>query len=144
MTIQSILKLLVCPLMLGIAAPSSAQTPSERIQIQSMLETYFKGQATGDATHFRKVFIPTAKIEGFFNGKLESWTLDAFCALYNGKPAADEATRKRTVDSIDVTGDSAMAKATLVHGSITFTDYILLLKVSGEWKIANKIFHAAK
>jgi hypothetical protein len=56
MTIQSILKLLVCPLMLGIAAPSSAQTPSERIQIQSMLETYFKGQATGDATHFRKVW----------------------------------------------------------------------------------------
>ena len=33
-----------------------------------------------------------------------------------------------------------MAGATLVHGPTTFTDYFVLLKVDGEWKIANKVY----
>jgi hypothetical protein len=33
-----------------------------------------------------------------------------------------------------------MERATLVHGATTFTDYFVLLKVDGEWKIANKVY----
>lgn len=33
-----------------------------------------------------------------------------------------------------------MASATLVHGATTFTDYFVLLKVDGVWKIANKVY----
>ena len=30
------------------------------------------------------------------------------------------------------------------RGSTTFTDYFVLLKVDGQWKIANKVYHAAR
>ena len=59
---------------------------------------------------------------------------------FKGKPAEDEAKRKRSIDQIDVTGNAAMARVTLNYPSGTFTDYFVLLKVDGEWKIANKVW----
>jgi hypothetical protein len=136
-----------------IAAPLAAvATPAEgglaarqgeaaRAEIGKAIGLYFQGHATGDPAHFRKAFLPTAHIEGIRNGAFTSWTLDAYCALFKGVPAGDEATRKRTIDVIDVSGNSAMAKATLDHGAMIFTDYFVLLKVDGEWRIANKVYY---
>jgi hypothetical protein len=36
-----------------------------------------------------------------------------------------------------------MARATLVHGATTFVDYFVLLKVDGQWRIANKVYSSA-
>jgi hypothetical protein len=58
-------------------------------------------------------------------------------------PVADEPQRSRSIHWIDVTGDAAAAKATLSHGATTFTDYFVLLKVAGQWKIANKVYFEA-
>jgi hypothetical protein len=74
------------------------------------------------------------------DGTFVSWSVDEYCSRFDGKPASDEATRKRTIDRVDVSGTAAMASATLVHGATTFTDYFVLLKVDGEWKIANKVY----
>jgi hypothetical protein len=90
----------------------------------------------------RKAFLETAHIEGIREGRFSSWALEEYCALFTGTPAADEATRRRSIDSIDVSGTAAIAKATLVHGAVTFTDYFVLLKVDGMWKIANKVYNA--
>lgn len=57
--------------------------------------------------------------------------------------SADEAQRVRTIDEVSVTGTAATVKATLLHGPTHFTDYFVLLKVNNEWKIANKVYHAA-
>ena len=50
----------------------------------------------------------------------------------------------RTIDEISIAGTAASAKATLVHGTTTFTDYFVLLKVDGTWKIANKVYTVAR
>ena len=71
-----------------------------------------------------------------------SWDIDTYCARFKGQPAADEATRRRSIDAIDIGGTAASAKITLVHGAITFIDYFVLLKTEAGWKIANKAFHA--
>lgn len=127
---------------LGIfsAMRTVAAEPSDDEQaVRAVIERYFRGHATGDAAHFRKDFLPTAHVEGLREGKVRSLTLEEYCALFNGKPAADEATRVRSVDFIDVTGDAAIAKATLNYGAVVI-DYFLLLKVDGAWKIANKVY----
>jgi Putative lumazine-binding len=67
-------------------------------------------------------------------------TVDEYVSRFSGKPAADEASRRRTIDRVDVSGTAAMASATLVHGQTTFTDYFVLLKVGNDWKIANKVY----
>lgn len=112
--------------------------------IRIAINHYFNGHATGDPSHMRKAFLPTAHIEGIRDGRFTSWTLDEYCALFKGKPSDDESTRVRTIDLIDLSGDSGMAKATLVHGSMEFTDYFLLLKAGDEWRIANKVYYGRR
>ena len=122
-----------------LPAITPAQT-SEEQGVRAAVNQYFKGHATGNGDEMRKAFLPTAHIEGNRDGKFVSWTVDEYCSRFTGKPANDEASRKRTIDSVDVSGTAAMAEATLVHGATTFTDYFVLLKVNGEWKIANKVY----
>lgn len=125
------------------AGSASAQSPADR-EIRAVIEQYFKGHATAQAEEMRKAFLPTAHIEGLRNGVFTSWTVDQYVAGFRGQPAVDEAKRKRTIDRVDVVGTAAMVKATLVHGATTFTDYFVLLQVNGQWKIANKVYHAAR
>jgi hypothetical protein len=87
-----------------------------------------------------KAFLPSAHIEGIREGVFTSWTASEYSGRFTGRPPADEASRKRTIDHVEVSGTAAMASATLVHGATTFTDYFVLLKVNGEWKIANKVY----
>jgi Putative lumazine-binding len=120
----------------------SAQGSGEEAAVRAAVQQYLKGHATGSADEMRQAFLPTAHIEGIRNGTFTSWTAEEYASRFTGKPAADEATRKRTIDSVNVSGTAAMARATLVHGATTFVDYFVLLKVDGQWKIANKVYTA--
>ena len=127
--------------LLSLTSPAFAQ--GDDAAVRAAINQYFKGHATGSGDEMRKAFLPTAHIEGNRQGKFTSWTVDDYVKNFTGKPAADEAARKRTIDRVDVAGTAAMARATLVHGPTTFVDYFVLLKVDGEWKIANKVYTAA-
>ena len=139
------MRLLAIPMLLTAAWLSMpgvalAQQASEDAAVRKPLEAYLQGHATGDASHMRSAFLPTAHIEGIRDGKFLSWTADEYIAGFNGKPATDEAQRRRSIDEVDVSGNAAMARVTLDYPSGTFTDYFVLLKVDGEWKIANKVW----
>ena len=134
--------LFVTLLVIGTSGPALAQENEER-GVRAAVNQYFKGHATGNPAEMRKAFLPTAHIEGLREGKFVSWTADEYSSRFSGKPAADEASRTRTIDSVNVSGTAAIVRATLVHGATTFTDYFVLLKVDGEWKIANKVYSAA-
>ncbi|MGO1070634.1 nuclear transport factor 2 family protein [Lysobacter sp. CA199] len=127
-----------------VAATASTQDSAAVAAIGATIGQYFQGHATGNADAMRKAFLPSAHIEGIREGKFTSWTVEEYCARFKGNAAADESTRVRTIDSIDVSGNAAMAKATLDHGQTVFTDYFVLLNVDGEWKIANKVYAARK
>lgn len=104
------------------------------------IHSYFLGHAQDDARHMREAFTPTAHIESMREGVFTSWPLDVYCERFKGQPAADESTRQRRIDWIEVTGDAACARITLVHGATTFIDYFVLLHTEQGWKIANKAF----
>ena len=114
----------------------------EEAAVRLPLELYMLGHAEDNADHMCAAFLPSARLESVREGPLTSWTLDFYCQRFRNQPAADEAQRRRTIDWLDITGTSAMAKVTLVHGAVTFTDYFVLLKTEQGWKIANKAFHA--
>jgi len=48
----------------------------------------------------------------------------------------------QTSQSSGVTGNAGVAKIVLEYPTVTFTDYMSLLKVGDEWKIVNKVFYA--
>lgn len=127
-------------LVLGAAVAVRAEDAADA-GARAPLELYLKGHATGDGDYFRRAFHPDAKIQGNREGKLISRTREEFAAGAPGKPAEDEALRKRRIVSIDVVDDAAFAKIELDYPKIKFTDYFTLLKVDGEWKIMSKVYH---
>lgn len=75
-------------------------------------------------------------------GKFSTRTFEEYIGGTSGKPADDEPKRKRSIESIDISGDAAIAKIVLDYPSVKFTRYMSLLKINGEWKIVNKRFYA--
>ncbi|KUL43802.1 6-phosphogluconate dehydrogenase [Streptomyces sp. NRRL F-4489] len=119
----------------------AATVPAVKDAVFEPLRAYIRGHATGDPTHFRDAFLPTAHIEGIRDGAFVSWHLDEYCTLFQGRPAPDEPSRTRRIDAIDVHGTVATATMTLQHGVDTFTDIFLLVLTDGRWRIANKAYH---
>ncbi|HXG67691.1 MAG TPA: nuclear transport factor 2 family protein [Blastocatellia bacterium] len=115
---------------------------AEEAAVRVPIENYFKGHATGDGAYIRKAFHPAAKVFAMRDGKLLELTAEEFASRFDGKPPADEAERKRRIESIDITGNAAVVKVVLDYPQVKFTDYMSLLKVDGEWKIVNKTFFA--
>ncbi|HEX5968425.1 MAG TPA: nuclear transport factor 2 family protein [Intrasporangium sp.] len=104
------------------------------------LVEYCKGHATGDGTHFRRAFRPTAHIEGIRDGVFTSWDLDTYCGLFTGHPAADEGSRLRIITGAGRAGSTAHATMRLEHGPAAFTDTFLLAQEGAEWRIVNKVY----
>jgi hypothetical protein len=133
-----------CAAALALALGAAVVVPAQEAAdagARVPLELYMKGHATGDGEYYRRAFHPDAKIQGIRDGKLVSRTREEFAAGAPGKPAEDEALRKRRIVSVDVVDDAALAKIELDYPKIKFTDYFTLLKVDGEWKIMSKVYH---
>ena len=129
-------------LALGIVATTSAaaQSPDEAA-VRAAVEHYLQGHATGDGAHHKLVFHDVANLFWIDGTALRTRTGAEYIAGSSGKPAADEARRKRWIEKVDVTGTAATAKVILDYPTVRFTDYFALLKVGGEWKIVTKVFH---
>jgi hypothetical protein len=121
--------------------PASAAS-AERSQVAATVQRYFQAHATGVGEHINQAFHPDARIQSVKDGKLASLTRGEFATRFTGKPADDEARRKRRVLSIDIAGDAALAVVELDYPDVRFVDYLSLLKLDGRWVIVNKIFHA--
>lgn len=118
-----------------------AQTP-EKDAVRVPLENYIKGHATGDGEFMKKAFHTEGNLIFVRDGKYTTRSFTDYIAGFTGKPAADEANRKRSIEEIDVSGNAAVAKIILDYPATRFVDYMSLLKIDGEWKIVTKIFFA--
>ncbi len=130
--------------LLRLAESTSAAQDPDEAAVRAAIEHYFRGHATGQGEHFRKVFHPDSKLFFVRDGKLTQWTSEEYIARAAGKPAADEAQRKRWIESVSVSGDAASVKLVLDYPQVRFTDYMSMLKIDGEWKIVNKTFDAVQ
>ena len=128
--------ILVCGL--GIAFAQD----SEKAAVRVPLENYIKGHETGDAEYMRKAFHTEGNLIFIRDGKYTTRSFAEYIGGMSGKPAADEAKRKRSIDAIDLVGNAAVARITLDYPTVKFVDYMTLLKINGEWKIVNKSFYA--
>ena len=125
----------------AIGYRATAQS-AEEAAVRAALEHYFRGHATGQGEHFRKVFHADSKLYAIRDGKFWNITSEQYISRASGTAPADEAKRKRTIESVDITGSAAIAKVVLDYPQVKFTDYMSLLKVDGTWMIVNKTFHA--
>jgi hypothetical protein len=128
---------------LTIAAPAFAQEKDEA-GARAAVDHYLAGHAAGSPDEFRAAFHPKAMLYWNRDGAFAERTSADYIAGASGKPAPDEAQRRRAIESLDVTGNAAMAKVVLDYPSVKFTDYLSLVKTGGEWRIVNKIFNVER
>ena len=111
--------------------------------ITRVVQDYFDGMMYGDPAKLRRAFHDDAFIIGHIDDELEWSSLDAFiefCQLE--KQLADGEPYEARIDSIDMTGDSAVAKVANLYLGIWYTDYLSMLERDGRWQIVNKVFFA--
>jgi hypothetical protein len=92
--------ILLAMMLVALLHAALGQTSSDDKAVRAVINQYFRGHATGDPVEMRKAFHPTAHVEGNRDGKFVSWTAEQYAGNFTGKPAADEASRKRTIDRV--------------------------------------------
>jgi Putative lumazine-binding len=115
---------------------------SEQEAVRVPLENYIKGHATGNGEFMKKAFHTDGNLIFIREGNFTTRSFADYIAGFSGKPAPDEASRKRSIESVDIAGNAAVAKIILDYPTARLVDYMSLLKINGEWKIVTKIFYA--
>ena len=127
----------------GVTGVATLNTQSsEEAAVRRALDHYLQAHATGDGAHARMAFWPSANLYWSRGDSMNIRTSEAYASGFNGKPAADESARKRRIVSVDISGTAAIAKIELDYPQRRFIDYMALLKIKGEWRIAAKVFDA--
>ena len=136
------MKFLSICFVIAISAFAGLAQTSEKDAARVPLENYIKGHATGDGEYMKKAFHTEGNLIFIRDGKYTTRSFTEYIAGFNGKPAADEANRKRSIESVEVSGNAGVGKIILDYPTTRFVDYMSLLKIDGEWKIVTKIFYA--
>lgn len=124
----------------ALTAAVAAQEPSEEALVRRTVETYLHGLKFNDVASFKKAFLPDAKL--FFvkkDGSLGQLTQEQWYKGFEASAGKEEQGTLKIV-AVDRTGNAASVKVQEDYPTSSYTDYISLLKLNGEWKIVNKIF----
>ena len=127
-------------LMAAVTQETAPETDPEEAAIRAVVQLYFDGIIDYDEEALRKAFHPKAQVIGTKDGELD-WHAFQDWVLYTRGTAPDPAGRNNSILSIDMAGCAAVVKTELDWPNIHYIDYLSLLKIDGEWKIANKIWH---
>jgi len=129
--------LLLFLFVLQLHAQTESST-SDIAQISETLMNYIEGTANGEPERVRKAFHPEFNL--YTVSKDTLWTRSGEQYISGIKPG-EKSNRIGRIISIDVEKDAAIAKAEiLIPGWRIFTDYFLLLKYEGSWKIVHKSY----
>ncbi|HEY3429284.1 MAG TPA: nuclear transport factor 2 family protein [Cyclobacteriaceae bacterium] len=139
---MKVFKILVACLVLVGGSDVCAQTENSKSEIEQITETlmdYIEGTANGDPDRLKKAFHPAFNLYTV-NGK-DSLLIRSGEEYIARVKKGEKTNRVGRIISIDFEKDAAIAKAEIVIPNWRiFTDYFLLLKYEGSWKIVQKSY----
>ena len=118
---------------------NDAQSFNEYKEVEKALQPYITSAGTGDGELSRSTFYDHAHIVGSIDGGFSNMTADEFGkAVTSGGPSENV---KYHIAWIDISGPAAAAKVEFIDWSgLRFTDFFVLYKKEGEWKISGKVY----
>ena len=117
------------------------QNSNNKSEIETTIQNYFRGYLEADAERLAKAFHPSAKLFSVSEGKLETTEIaDWLKNLRDRKAKGDIRKAGTRIDSIEITGDAAVAKTILSFPKFRFVDYLSLLQIGRDWVIMNKTY----
>ena len=114
---------------------------SDREAVDAVMKKFMGAYITADNTLATEVFRKDGVMIGYSvarGSELLTRTGEQFAEGFNGKPAADEAKRKRTYEIVDMAENLAAVRVNLDYPGWRGVDYVVLLKADGKWMIMSK------
>lgn len=107
--------------------------------VEAALEPYISSATTGDGNVIRTAFYDHAHIVGSIDGTYYDMDADSFKdAVQAGGPSTNV---QYHIAWIDISGPAAAAKVEFLDwGDNRFTDFFVLYKNDGQWKISGKVY----
>ncbi len=113
---------------------------SEYDVIAKVVQHYIDGARSGKGDDMKPAFHEDATVFGYVGPDLFAGPIQNLFAWNDDNGPATELEDR--IASIDVTGTVATVRLELENWTgFRFTDLFTLLKVDGDWKIMNKVFH---
>ena len=115
------------------------QNFNEYQEVVKALQPYIESAHTGDGKVIRTAFYDHAHIVGSIDGNFYNMDADTFGDVVGqGGPSENV---QHHIAWIDISGPSAAAKVEFLDwGGHRFTDFFVLYKNEGQWKISGKVY----
>lgn len=106
--------------------------------VRATLTDYIEGTAKGQPSRIKRAFTETAALYAVnIDGSQRRIPIAEYIGYFKEGQARD---RKGKIVMVDIVNDAANAKVEILSGNWKYTDYMLLLKLKGQWKIINKSY----
>ncbi len=117
------------------------QSFEEYEAVAKALQPYIEAARTGDGKVSRSAFMDHAHIVGSINGEYYKPDADAFAEIVSQSGPSPDV--KHLIVWIDVSGPAAAAKVEFINwGGFRYTDFFVLYRKDGEWKISGKVYNS--
>ena len=109
--------------------------------VQAAAMKFVESVAKGDSRYARELFTDDAVLFGFLDGMLERGSIEQFYRNVDTVSGGEEFKARVDVGALEETLAEVRVLEEGWGGRIDFTDYLLLLKIDGEWKCVAKAYN---
>jgi hypothetical protein len=116
---------------------------ADRSSVEAVVQGYFDALYDGDADKLSAIFHPTADLRWVENGDLKILTMADWLAWVRKRPSArsEDKPRDDVILTIDRSDDNtALVKVRCQLPPRYFTDYLVVMKLTGGWQIVSKSY----
>lgn len=109
--------------------------------VEAAVEKFVRSVAEGNSAPARELFVDEAVLFGYLDNRLEHGSIEQF--YHNVDTVAAGPDFKARIDVLDVEETLAVVRVLEEKwgGRIDFTDYLLLMKIDGEWRCVAKAYN---
>lgn len=113
----------------------------EYAAIQEAAEKFVKSVAEGNSEYAKTLFTDDAVLFGMLDGVLEHGSIEQFYHNVDTVGAGDDFNARIDVLAVEESVAVVRVLEEKWGGRIDFTDFLLLLKLGGEWKCVAKAYN---
>jgi len=109
--------------------------------VQQAAMKFVKSVAEGNSSYAKELFVDEAVLFGYLDGVLEHGSINQFYHNVDTVGAGSDFKARVDVLALEETVAVVRVLEEKWGGRIDFTDYLLMLKINGEWKCVAKAYN---
>ena len=117
---------------------------NDKEAIEQIVQIYFDSMFESDLEKVNIAFHPNAMISGNFGGsflEMNKEDFGKFVVSQQPSPKEKRDVPRLEILSIDIAGETAVARVRDDYLGQTFLDTLSMVKLEGSWSIYNKLYH---